>query len=223
MSFSNIKPTKPELDNLKKRKEFLIKGKSLLEIKKEQLLAKVWDIYRKYHEKREIIKENLQRSYQYLNNSYQKVGKIKIEMLSQFNRIHFQTYVDLDYMNDMGIVVPKIKPIIHETKFPAYSFIDTPIDMDRLSMLMKKLFDELIELAEIDAMLFHFAFYYKKISRRITGMETVVIPKLEIIIKAIEEILEDLNQEEFVKIRKIKNLLENNRAVLEINVEGGID
>ena len=34
MSFSSIKPTKPELDKLKSRKQFLIKGKDLLEIKR---------------------------------------------------------------------------------------------------------------------------------------------------------------------------------------------
>ena len=223
MSFSNIKPTKLELDKLKQRKMFLIKGKELLEIKKEQLLVKVWKIFRGYREKREIIKENLRKSYYYLNNSYLKVGKIKIELLSQFNRIHFQTFVNMDFVNEMGIIIPKIKPLIHETKFPAYSFIDTPIDMDRLTVLMKKIFDQIIELAEIDSMLFHFAFFYKKISRRITGMETVVIPKIEAIIKAIEEILEDQNQEEFVKIRKIKNLLESNRELLDINVEGGYE
>jgi len=161
MSFSNIKPTKLELDKLKQRKTFLVKGKELLEIKKEQLLVKVWKIYREYQEKREIIKEKLQKSYYYLNNSYQKVGKIKIELLSQFNRIYFQTLIDMDFVNEMGIIVPKIKPLIHETNFPAYSLIDTPIDMDRLSRLMKEIFNQIIELAEIDSMLYHFAFYFK--------------------------------------------------------------
>jgi len=70
-------------------------------------------------------------------------------------------------------------------------------------------------------MLFHLTFYYKRISRRIVGMETVIIPNLEIMIKRIDEILEDQEQEEFVKMRKIKDLLEVETKNIENVEEGG--
>ena len=185
------------------------------------MLVKIWEIYRLYKDKKENIQKNLEKASKYLKNSYQKVGKLKIEMLSQFTRIHFQTFIDVDYTNEMGLVVPKVKPLIHETKYPAYSFIDTPIDVDRLSVVMKDTFRLLTEFAEIDSMLFHLTFYYKRISRRIVGMETVIIPNLEIMIKRIDEILEDQEQEEFVKMRKIKDLLEVETKNIENVEEGG--
>ena len=63
-------------------------------------------------------------------------------------------------------------------------------------------------MAEFDYIVYHFAFNYQKIQRRINALRDVIIPQLENEIDYIDEILEDLEREEFIRLKKIKKKLE---------------
>ena len=75
---------------------------------------------------------------------------------------------------------------------------------------------EIISLAEYDYIVYHFAFNYQKIQRRINALEDIMIPRLESEIHYIGEILDDLEREEFIRLKKIKNKLEKEEKVLMV-------
>ncbi|MFX1317386.1 MAG: V-type ATP synthase subunit D, partial [Promethearchaeota archaeon] len=50
-------------------------------------------------------------------------------------------------------------------------------------------------------------FNLKKISRRINGLRNVIKPQLILDIKTIKELLEELDRENFVRLKKTKSLI----------------
>jgi V/A-type H+-transporting ATPase subunit D len=203
-----LRATKPDLDKLKKRKNFAQRGEHLLEMKRMHILEKFKDYMILFSQQRNKTRELVNQSYTRLNRSYMHYGKRRIKTLAALNKIHYEPSITINYINDMGIDIPRIMIDIKEKeKLPSYSFQDTPIDFDDTINLIKTTLEEVVKLAELDYIIFHFAFNYQKIQRRITALDELIVPKLNKDIKAIEEILEDMEREELIRMRKIKEIL----------------
>ena len=94
-------------DKLKSRKQFLIKGKDLLGNKK----SNCWSRFGKY-----IGYTRIKRKYPKTLRRHPNTLKILIrswkvkdrKCFTQFTRIHFQTFIDVDYTNE-STVVPESK------------------------------------------------------------------------------------------------------------------
>lgn len=216
MSFRRTQATKPNLDKQKFRRNFAEKGDHLLEMKRAHILDRFKKYMGSFTEQRKITREKILKSYAKLNKSYMSFGKRRIKILASLNRIHYEPSIQVNYVNEMGIDLPRIKLNIEEKeKLPSYSFQDTPIDFDDTVDFIKETLGDIIKLAELDYIIFHFAFNYQKIKRRITALEELIIPKLEEEIKSIEEILEDLEREELIRMRKIKDILEKKEIAIK--------
>ena len=68
----------------------------------------------------------------------------------------------------------------------------------------------------MDSLLYHVAEENEKVQRRIDALDEIIIPRLESIIRSIEEILGDEEREEFIRMKKIKENLENKNIKGEI-------
>lgn len=204
----NVRPTRPELDNLKKRSKFYSKGEKLLEIKREQILGQLKGMVNKYFEQRRLIRARILQDFRLLERTYEVIGKQRISVISMLNKLHFNTSIDIKFITRVGVDVPTITLNLNEGKLPAYSFSDTPMHLDFLSQQLKETLKQLLKLAEIDTLFYHLAESYKKIERRINALDDIILPKLSGAINTIEEILEDISQEEFIRMKKIKDLLE---------------
>jgi len=51
------------------------------------------------------------------------------------------------------------------------------------------------------------ALNFKKINRRINGLKNVIIPRLKLNVKHIKTILEEVDRESFVRLKKIKDII----------------
>jgi len=65
----------------------------------------------------------------------------------------------------------------------------------------------MIELSEIEDIMLKHSLSYKKITRRIHGLENIIIPALNSEIKRIKNILEELQRENFVRLKNTKDLI----------------
>ncbi|MCP4761682.1 MAG: V-type ATP synthase subunit D [archaeon] len=210
--FRRIRPTKPNLDKLIKRRNFADRGAHLLDLKREQIQAQFSKSMDKFLIQRQIAREKIIKGYEMLNKSFMQYGKRRIKLLSELNQIHYEPSVEIGYKNYMGIDIPKISlNILEKEKLPSYSFQDTPLNFDDTIESIKDLLENLIKLAELDSLIFHFAYNYHIIQKRINSLESLVVPKLDDDIHSIKEILEDLEREEFIRMRGIKGRLEEKR------------
>ena len=58
------------------------------------------------------------------------------------------------------------------------------------------------------------ALNFKKINRRISGLENIIIPELRLDITTIKKILEESDREGFVRLKKTKNLINKKQLVM---------
>ena len=59
--------------------------------------------------------------------------------------------------------------------------------------------------AELEDIMLKFAFNFKKIDRRINALKNIIIPNLQSDIKTIKDILEEIEREEYVRLKITKN------------------
>jgi len=136
------------------------------------------------------------------------MGKREINIIDQISQIQFKPFIDIKYKKDIGILLPSIEyELIQDKQLPPYSFQNTSHHLDDLIIYLKDFFKYLILYAEKEAVLLSLAFNFKKISRRINGLKNVIKPQLESDIKIIKEILEELDRENFIRLKKTKSLI----------------
>ncbi|MHA1776494.1 MAG: hypothetical protein DRO88_04015 [Promethearchaeia archaeon] len=208
MSFQKVKPTKPELTRLKKKHDFSQRGESLLEIKREQLHEILTKTAVYYFKVREEMREQLLANMELLKETYQFIGKEKVERISLYNQSKLDPKIKITYVHKGGIDLPQLELEKSQKYLPPYSFYDTALHIDILIKKLQTCLNTLIKLGRLDKAIYRISENYKKINRRIDALEDLVIPKLENDIRAIEEILSDNEREEFIRLKKIKEFLE---------------
>ena len=208
MSFQKVKPTVPELDLLKKKKKFSQKGERLLEIKREQILNSLKKTMADYFKIRAQFRDKIIKNYELLEKCYEIIGKTRISSIANINRAYYKPDAEITFFNQLGIDVPRVKISLNETKLPTYSFTNTPMHLDILMKSLKETLQLITKLAEFDSVLYHFASSYQTIQRRINALDDIILPRLDKNISTIEEILEDNEREEFIRMKKIKEFLE---------------
>lgn len=212
--FQRLKPTKSNLIILKKRVKFAEKGRELLEIKREQLIYQIKDIWVKYKILREQFTDMMRDAYSTLNDTYMDMGKKKVRIIQNFSQIHFQPKITTNFFNLMGIIVPKISSDLGELeKLPSYSFSDTSHHLDTLLDKLKDIFEKLISLAELESVLLNYSKNFQKLHRRINSLDKIIIPDIQNNIKKISDILEENERENLIRLKKIKEIIEREKVL----------
>ena len=193
---------------LRKRLVFAEKGENFLEFKREQLIFQIKKLYKDYLVyRKEFIKvysEALIKLYQ----TYKEMGKRNLTLISKLSNIQFTPTIDIQYVKKIGIVVPEITyELKQEEKLPAYSFENTSHYIDDLNRMLKDLFRNIFRFSEREDLMLKHALNFRKINRRINGLKNVIIPKLKLNVKQIKALLEEIERENFVRLKKIKDFI----------------
>ncbi|TFG22399.1 MAG: hypothetical protein EU533_04345 [Promethearchaeota archaeon] len=208
MSFRKLKATKTNLISLTKKLKFIRKGENFLEYKQEQLIQQIkstWTDYQQY--KKDYIRSYINIML-ILNDTYKEMGKRQVTVISQISKIQMTPSITIKYQKDFGILLPKINyKLIQEERMPSYSFDNTSLHLDQLIIELKQFFKNMMLFAEKEHILLRLAFSFKKISRRLNGLKNVITPGLISDIKLIKEILEELDRENFVRLKKTRDLI----------------
>lgn len=193
---------------LRKRLVFAEKGENFLEFKREQLIFQIKKLYKDYLVyRKEFIKvysEALIKLYQ----TYKEMGKRNLTLISKLSNIQFTPTINVQYVKKIGIVVPEITyELKQEEKLPAYTFENTSHYIDDLNRMLKDLFQNIFRFSEREDLMLKHALNFRKINRRINGLKNVIIPRLKLNVKQIKAILEEIERENFVRLKKIKDII----------------
>ncbi|MBD3193727.1 MAG: V-type ATP synthase subunit D [Candidatus Lokiarchaeota archaeon] len=211
ISFKKLKPTKTNLLKLEDRLGFIDKGKEFLEYKREQLIQEIKTMWRTYKEHRKNYFNILAKTMLKLNETYKEMGKRKVLLISKISEIQYKPKIEISYLKKMGIVVSQINyKLIEEEKLPPYSFENTSHHLEELRNLTAELFEKMILLAETEDVILKYGFNFKKINRRIQGIKNIIKPRLESDIKDIEKILEEVERENFIRLKQTKEIIKTN-------------
>ena len=131
-----------------------------------------------------------------------------VNLISKLSRIQYKPRINIQTVKKMGIVVSQVDyELFQEEKLPAYTFENTSHYLDDLLIKLKEFFNKIKEFSEIEDLILKVTINFKKINRRINGLKNVIIPKLESTIKQIKEILEEIERENYVRLKKTKDLI----------------
>ena len=193
---------------LQKKLNFAERGKNFLEFKREQLIIQIQKYWKEYQLQQKEFFSLFRKAMLQLNATYKEMGKKNFNIISSISKIRLKPMIDLKYKKKAGIIIPSIDyQLLQERQLPGYSFETTSHYLDKLITILKEFFGKLIRSAEIEDLMLKFAFNFKKIDRRINALKNIIIPNLQSEIKTIRDILEEMEREEYVRLKLTKKII----------------
>ncbi len=193
---------------LRKRLVFAEKGENFLEFKREQLIFQIKKLYKDYLAYRKEFIKVYSEALKKLYKTYKEMGKRNLTLISKLSNLQFTPTINVQYVKKIGIVVPEITyELKQEEKLPAYTFENTSHYIDDLNRMLKDLFLNIFRFSEREDLMLKHAINFKKINRRINGLKNVIIPRLKQNVKHIKAFLEEIERENYIRLKKIKDII----------------
>lgn len=205
-----INPTRMELLALKKRQNLAVKGHSLLKEKRDALIKEFFDILDRVKGARSDVELTLNEAYEALTLAQIQLGDLAVQKTAL--SVKESVDVNVTSRNIMGVPVP-----LCDTEFDSrtlvdrgYGFSDTSIQLDNAAKKFEDSVKMIIELGEIEKTIFLLADEIESTKRRVNALEHVMIPKLENTVKSIDMRLQEMERENFVRLKMIRSTIEKN-------------
>ena len=203
-----INPTRMELLKLKDREKLAVKGHSLLKEKRNALIMEFFNILERVKGSREGVEATLQEAYKDLSDAQMVMGDLAVTKSAM--SVKESVNVEIESRSVMGVVVPLIESEIGQKNMVqrGYGFLDTSVKLDEAASKFEESIKLIIELAEIEKTIMLLAIEIESTKRRVNALEHIIIPKLENTVKYIEMRLEEMERENFVRLKMIKKTME---------------
>jgi len=203
-----IAPTRMELLKLKQRVSLAQKGHDLLREKMDALVIEFFGIVRRIGEVRAKTMRQLSSAYRALSICFATQGTIETYQAAREARKEAE--VDISTRHVMGITVPVIeaKPVERHALARGYGVYATSSALDEASRAFEKALENLIKLAELEESAREIALELEKTKRRVNALEYVILPSLKSMVKFISMRLDEMERENFSRLKRIKAMLE---------------
>ncbi|HML05269.1 MAG TPA: V-type ATP synthase subunit D [Methanobacterium sp.] len=202
-----VNPTRMELLKLKDREKLAVKGHGLLKEKRNALIMEFFNILERIKGSRENVEKKLAEAFEDLTAAQISMGDLAVKKAAM--SVTESVKVDIDSRSVMGVVVPLIdsetsKRTIVER---GYGFMDTSAKLDEAAKKFEESIALIFELAEIEKTVVLLAAEIESTKRRVNALEHIIIPKMENTVKYIEMRLEEMERENFVRLKMIKKAM----------------
>ncbi len=197
-------PTKGNLLRLKERLKLAESGHTLLEKKRNVLMREMLSLIDEARDLQEKILDVFEKAYKSLQMTNLDLG---MEYVDEIGRA-VPEYKDLDVRlrSVMGVEVPEVR-MKWELKEIPYGIYRSNSALDATYLSFIKVLQLIAKAAWIENTVYRLAYEIKKTRKRVNALENVVIPQLRSQIKYIQDVLEEVEREEFVRVKKMKEKL----------------
>ena len=194
-------PTKNNLLKIKANLKLSKQGHELLEKKKFILTVEKNKYIKQQKKLKEEINKLFEEGYTALNNASIDIGID--ELINISDGIKTEKSIDIKYKSIMGVEIPSIVYDIQDLEL-SYGLYSTTISVDETILKFIQIKRAIIQLAEIDNILFRLNKSIQKVQKRSNALNDIIIPNNEKIAKQIEDILEEREREEFTRLKVMK-------------------
>ena len=209
---AGVNPTRMELLRLKERVKLAKKGHKLLEEKRDVLVMELFDVI---HEARDIrwrVEKSLSKAFEELIVTQSVMGALNTREAAM--SVKESVDIDISSKNVMGVVVPQLevhqaaKTIIEK----GYGLRETSAKLDEAVKKFEEAIEPIVKLAEIETSVKLLAEEIEKTKRRVNALEYIIIPRFENTAKYIEMRLDEMERENFFRLKRIKSILASREA-----------
>jgi len=203
-----ITPTRMELLRLRQRVALAQKGHDLLREKMDALVIEFFGIVRRIRDARVKAMRRLEAAYHALSLCFALQGTIETHQAAREARK--ELVVDISTRHVMGILVPvfDVRPIERHALARGYSLYATSSALDEASREFEKVLGGLLKLAELEEGARVIALELEKTKRRVNALKYVILPGLKAMVKFISMRLDEMERENFSRLKRIKAMLE---------------
>jgi V/A-type H+-transporting ATPase subunit D len=203
-----INPTRMELLSLKNRTKLAVKGHGLLKEKRDALIKEFFDILDRVKGVREAAERSLKEANEALLEAQIAMGDLAVKKASL--SVKESIDVDIKSRSVMGVSVPVTNVKMEERSIidRGYSFSDTTIQLDEAAKKFEESIKFLIELGEVEKTIFLLAEEIEATKRRVNALEHIMIPRFENTEKYIDMRLQEMERENFVRLKMIRSTIE---------------
>ena len=204
MSIADVKPTRMELIETKRKIKLSKSGYKLLKMKRDGLIMEFFELLPKVKDLRGQLSELYKDAMEKLAIAVAADGKTALE--SAANCLNKAPEVELSSNNIMGVVVPavKVSPVEKSLEDRGYGLVGTSIRVDEAVHAFEKLSEMVILAAEGETTMKKLLDEIESTKRRVNALEFKVIPNLEEVAKYISFRLEELERESIFGLKRIK-------------------
>lgn len=203
-----INPTRMELLSLKNRTKLAVKGHGLLKEKRDALIKEFFDILDRVKGVREAAERSLKEANEALLEAQIAMGDLAVRKASL--SVKESIDVDIKSRSVMGVSVPVTNVKMEERSIidRGYSFSDTTIQLDEAAKKFEESIKFLIELGEVEKTILLLAEEIEATKRRVNALEHIMIPRFENTEKYIDMRLQEMERENFVRLKMIRSTIE---------------
>ena len=211
MAGTTITPTRMMLKQLKGRLKTARRGHKLMKDKRDELMRRFMDIVKLNKELRERVETGLTASFASLQVASAIMSPEVLEQALLYPRQSVE--LGVTFKNIMSVNVPEYS--FHTknndpSEIYPYGFAQTSGELDDALEQMAKVFEDMLELAQVEKTMQLLAEEIEKTRRRVNALEYVMIPELEENIRYITMKLEENENSTKVRLLKVKEMVLEN-------------
>ena len=208
MAALQVKPTRMELSNLKKKKKFAVRGHKLMKDKRDVMVRRFIIYVRRNKELREQVEEKLGQAMQSFVLARAGMGNADIEEALCYPARPAKITVGTQQV--LGVQAPKLDLVASTDAIELpYGMANTSAELDGAVKQFSELLPLLIELAEVEKICNRLADEIEKTRRRVNALEYVMIPQFDEAIRAITMKLDENERGNLTRLMKTKEMLAN--------------
>lgn len=202
-------PTKSNLMLAKNSLALSKQGYELLDKKRNLLIREMMLLVDKAKVIQSQIETTFTAAYAALQRVNIKAGIEKVDQLA--NSIPIEDSINIRFRSIMGVELP-IVTSDESDSIPQYGFYKTSSSLDEAYEKFNKAKELTIKLAEIENAVYRLAINIKKTQKRANALKNSAIPKYEVLVKEIQNSLEEKEREEFTTLKVIKKQSNKNNS-----------
>jgi len=204
LAIQDVKPTRSELIELKKKIKLSEGGHKLLKMKRDGLILEFFEILEKAKSIRAELDVQFDVSMEKVNIAKSVEGTVSVK--STAFSFKDTPALEVQSKNVMGVVVPKIesRSVRKDINDRGYGIIGTSSRIDEAVEFYEVLVEKIILAAEIETTIKKLLDEIEKTKRRVNALEFKVIPELTEARDFIMLRLDEMERENTFRLKRIK-------------------
>jgi len=204
MALRDIKPTRSELINIKRRIKLSERGYNILKMKRDGLILEFFKVLQQAKDSRGALTERYTHAMEMIALAETVEGAIGVKAAA-FSASDIPA-ISLSSKNIMGVVVPEIEAssVRKSVLDRGYGMLGTSAVIDETAEAFEDLLEAVIEAAEIETTMKRLLDEIESTKRRVNALEFKVIPELTEVRDFIKMRLDEMEREELFRLKKIK-------------------
>ena len=204
MALKDVKPTRSELIDIKRKIKLSQNGYKILKMKRDGLILEFFKVLGDAKDSRGALLKNYERAQEMMAIANTIEGSIGVKAAA-FS-VRENPDISLKSKNIMGVVVPEIasSQVRKGIADRGYGVIGTTPVIDDTAKAFEELVEAIIKSAEIETTMKKLLDEIESTKRRVNALEFKVIPELSEARDFIKMRLDEMEREELFRLKKIK-------------------